>query len=313
MSVQPSGGHRPRQAAGFTLVELLVVIGIIALLISILLPSLNKAREQANRIKCASNLRQIAMSAMMYANQSKGKFPRTYWDKSLSGTSSLKGGSSNAPVENPFSLSSPAGPVGANNTAASFYLLLKSSDLTAEVFNCPSTDSQRAYASGGSGASIQDYSNWPSPYSTYNSYSYSCPFPSNLADSQGWKLDTTRSPDFPLCADSNPGAGTARGSFVEDGTTDPTKVTYDASKKKMGKGNSNNHNNEGQQVAYVDGHVEWNSTPFCGGPVPSRPFRDNIYTNASDINDATWDGSGGYNDRPGKGWDTSLLPAGTLK
>lgn len=57
--------------SGFTLVELLVVIGIIALLVGILLPVLGKAREQGNATKCASNLRQVALGVVMYANEWK--------------------------------------------------------------------------------------------------------------------------------------------------------------------------------------------------------------------------------------------------
>jgi prepilin-type N-terminal cleavage/methylation domain-containing protein/prepilin-type processing-associated H-X9-DG protein len=64
-----------RRKAGFTLVELLIVIGVIALLISILLPALGRAREAANTIKCASNLHSIGTGIALYAAQYKGALP----------------------------------------------------------------------------------------------------------------------------------------------------------------------------------------------------------------------------------------------
>jgi prepilin-type N-terminal cleavage/methylation domain-containing protein/prepilin-type processing-associated H-X9-DG protein len=72
------GWSRRSARQAFTLVELLVVIGIIALVISILLPALNRAREAANTVKCSANLQQIGAGIANYVAENNGYLPSTY-------------------------------------------------------------------------------------------------------------------------------------------------------------------------------------------------------------------------------------------
>jgi prepilin-type N-terminal cleavage/methylation domain-containing protein/prepilin-type processing-associated H-X9-DG protein len=88
--------HRSKRSGGFTLVELLVVIGIIAALIAILLPTLARARESAHRSACLSNLRQLGQALLMYANLSRDHVPlgqmsdEYQWDYTLNFANSSK-------------------------------------------------------------------------------------------------------------------------------------------------------------------------------------------------------------------------------
>jgi len=72
---RPSSTAARRGVGGFTLVELLVVIGIIAILVGLLLPSLQKARESANRTACLSNMRQLGICLLEYSVRNRDRIP----------------------------------------------------------------------------------------------------------------------------------------------------------------------------------------------------------------------------------------------
>jgi len=122
-----------RRRRAFTLVELLVVIGIIALIVSMLLPALNRARDQARQIRCLSNMRQLVIAWTMYANDSKGRIC----------------GSNTPAMGNPKEYNWVTQENGKDTLASLQAGVLYKYINSAEVYHCPNMDYLRTYSING--------------------------------------------------------------------------------------------------------------------------------------------------------------------
>ena len=243
-----------RRRAGFTVIELLVAIGIIGVLLAILLPAVEHARHRAYIDKCASNLRQIGLALSVYENENQGDWPRTVYDPATS-ESPVKG--TGATAADPFT---PGSAVQANDLTAGPFLLLKAERLPAAVFVCPYNDATSFVADPVAVAGRSNFTD----QKTNLAYSFADPYPSAAAAAAGYRLTSRLPAAVPVGADKNPGRG--------EGTDDVYAVTPASPPSAMEEANSPNHEREGQNVLYADGHVGYESTPFVG------VGHDNIYT-----------------------------------
>jgi prepilin-type processing-associated H-X9-DG protein len=253
--------HSPRRprASGITVPELIVVIALLPLLMAGCLMAGGRSRETANRVKCASNLRQIGQAILLYCNDNGGNYPRTIY---VSGPMVAPAWGTGAEAPNPFKEGGPA----PNDVTAALYLLLRTQDITSEVFVCPSSNAER-WDFGGGGNTALNWSNWrgKNGIRLNLSYSFQNPYPDQSVEPDPTKpmLTNSISAEFAVAADLNPGLTGGNGGVLG--------LTTTSSARDMKAGNSDNHERDGQNVLYGDGHVEFMQNPFAGVQ------RDNIY------------------------------------
>ena len=266
-SPHPSLTARKTISTGLGILVIVIAVISVLFIVGIVIPAITAARGPSGRVKCASNLRQIGQGLACYAANNRC-YPRTFYDSTqpISFKPDFTGGAKTSPVSNAFT-SEGKGNVGPNNTLAAMFLLVRTTELSAEVFVCPNSKQQKdTFTTGGIQLTSRDVSNFSSADNI--SYSFANPYPTTEAAALGYKWSLNMPAEFVIAADRNDG-------FIAP--ADAAKVAglnSAHSQTQQQLANSRNHDREGQNVLYNDGSVGWVQTMWVGAG------NDGIYTAA---------------------------------
>lgn len=246
---------------GLTLIELLVIIGVITVIMLVLLPILQRVKEQRLRAACANNLGRIGKAFMEYANDYDDKFPVA------GGPDSTWGRTADWQAVDPCGAYGRAEDAdGIASISANFYLLTKYEQIEPYCFVCPADSYTSEFTLAKYNVREKKLTDlWdfgPDP-SRHVSYSYHLPY-------GPYALTSSTPPGMALAADRNPWIASPGHAGRE--AIDFQAFHPNGTRKSIKRANARRHQGEGQNVLYVDYHVYFETKPTCGID------GDNIYT-----------------------------------
>ena len=253
---------------GFTLVELLVVIAIIALLMGILMPALARVRQIAYRMVCGTNLSGIGKAMLIYANDYDDELPRAG-----------PVGATLGPLNNwRADTRADAFSGGKATTTSCFYLLVKFAEVTPKSFICKGDSGVTEFKFTATAPDdpprpdfelidAWDFGGTQGTHTPSNHCSYSYHHPFSL-----YALTTSSESGMAIAADRNPWFNSPGATAKDIGAFKPDRAPWNGTTDEAKYGNAIAHQEDGQNVLFIDTHVTFEKRAYCG------VNDDNIYT-----------------------------------